>query len=274
MFPLPFVAPEYGNVILEQQLSSKLLAFSHLPTIIISLVFAIFLYRQTKKLSSLYLLLLVVTFSVWSYLDLVAWTGTARAIMFTWSVLDIYNMLFVILTYWFLYAFVKGTDVPLWQKLVSCVFLIPSVVYTVLSTNLNTFYNPTMYAYENDYVALYASSVGILFFFVIAVFTLVEYRKASAPTEKQKILLGGLGTGIFLSIFALSFLVTNLMLYLDIGTVEEAYNITVYALFGMPIFVGLLSYLIAKYQAFDLKVIKSIQYIFILVVLLFVTVFI
>lgn len=272
--PIPFTASIYGKTILASQISPKLIVFAHIPTTIVILVFAIFLYRKTHQVSTLYLLLIAVSFSIWAYCDLLAWTTDPNGIIFGWSVLDMFNVTFTFLTYWFLYAFIKGKDLPIWQKLASAAFLIPTFTYTLLSTNMNSFFGPTQEAQENQDIALYINLLNLLFLIIIVVFTFIEYRKTQDTVTKKKIFLGGLGTALFLSVFAFSFLVTNVLIYFNLGDPVYVYNATTYSLFGMPILMGFLGYLIAKYQAFDLKLLKSVGLILILMLLLFITIFI
>ena len=275
MFPLPFTATEYGTYIVEQVISTELLIWSHIPTAIIGIVFAFVLYRLTKKLSALYLLFLTVTFAIWSYLELITWGAPQEDIMFTWSVLDIFGILFTIFTYWFLYVFVKGTDVSFWQKLVSLTAIIPVYVYTYLGTNLNVYYNPEIIAIESNLTVNILLVEQFIFLFVIILFTLNESRKAQNASERNRIFLGGLGASLFLFIFAFSYLITNISLLFGINTVlNESYVAGVYALFGMPFLVGFMSYLIAKYQAFDLKLTNSICFILLLMLILLLSIFI
>lgn len=275
MFPLPFVgASPYSYSILAEQVSIKLVVFAHVPTAIIGLAFAIFLYRRTKQLSTFYLLLTAIAFSFWSYFGLLAWTGTAQTIMFGWSVLDMYNITFTTLSLWFFYAFVTNTDLPMKYKVGSSIFLLPVLGYTILSENMTEYVNNYQQAIESVYTPWYINSVNFFFLLVILVFTTVQYRKATDDTTRKRVFLGGIGTALCIATVAFSFLITNVLLYFNIGTSGAAYNAVLYALFGMPFLVGFLGYLIAKYQAFDIKLLKSVGLIIILQFLLFITIFI
>lgn len=275
--PLPFTMNEYIRGVLEAQTSIKLVVFAHVPTVIVSLALAIFLYKKTKQLSAFYLLLLTIMFALWSYGDFVSWTSNTQSVMFTWSLLDMFNALFSIFAYWFLYVFVRGKDLPTWQKLVSLIPVVPIYVYTTLSINFDTFFGPWGAALENEYTNLYSSTISVIFLILIILFSVVSYTTESDMVAKKKIALGGLGIASFLGIFGLTFLVTNIIFFLSPETSDAesfAYNISTYALFGMPTLTGFLAYLIAKYQAFDIKLLKTVGLIIILQLLLFITIFI
>jgi hypothetical protein len=274
MFPLPFTGPTYSLAnAFENQISQNTLLLAHIPTAVISLAFAIWLYHHTKKLSALYLLFITIAFSIWTYLDFAAWTGSAQTIMFSWSILDIFSTFFTILTYWFFYAFVKEEDVPFWQKLVSLCFLIPPIAYVLSSVNMTTFYNPQAISLENEMTRYYVPMVGVVFLCSVLTLAIIEYRKTTDITAKQKILWVTLATGLFLSIFLTAFLITNALLRFSTNLAQYAYNVSVYSLFGMPFLTGILTYLIVKYQAFNVTVIKSILYILICMAILFVNIF-
>lgn len=257
----------------QVQISYALLALAHIPTMVISLSFAIWLYWHTKKLSSFYLLLITIAFSLWTYFDYCAWTSGPRSIMFSWSVLDLFATFFTILTYWFFYSFIKEQDVPTWQKLVSACFIIPPVVYELSSFNMTEFLNTQSLALENQYTRYYVPGIGVVFLCAVIALAVIEYRKTTDTIAKQKILWSTLATGLFLSIFLLPILLSNLVLFLNIGLAQYAYNFIVYSLFSMPFLTGILAYLIVKYQAFNIKVIKSIVYILICMAILFVNIF-
>jgi hypothetical protein len=275
MFPLPFQFTAYSLASLKAQISIDSIVLSHIPTVVIPLAFAIFLYWHTKKISTLYLLFATIAFSLWTYFDLITWTsfGVQNSLMFSWSILDIFSTLFIVFAYWFFYSFIKGADLPLWQKLGSLCFLIPPLVYTALSINLSEFFNSYGVAIENDYTASYSVLISVIFLLAIIVITTAEYRKTQEATEKTKKLFAGFATGIFLSIFSISYAITNLLLFLSNGQNQEAYNVSIYALFSMPFLTGVLAYLVVKYEAFNIKVIKSIVYTLICMAILFVNIF-
>lgn len=274
MLPIPFTSNAYGQSVLENQISIDILFWAHVAPAFIAIVFSFFIYRQTRKLSAFYLLLSSIAFATWSYLDLVSWSADGADLMFAWSLLDMVSALFFIFTYWFLYTFIKERDVPLWQKVASILPLAYIAYYTIIGMNLGAFYQPEVIAFENDITALGMRILESLALVIMALFTLVCYTQTKDKSRKLRIMFGGVGTTLFLAIFSFVFLVTHLLIYYNIGSASEAYNISVYSLFGMPFLISFLGYLIAKYQAFDLKLTKTIGLIVLMMLLLLVNIFI
>lgn len=277
MFPLPFQLTAYEQILLAAQIPLKLLVFAHVPTAILAVTLGVFLYKKTKKLSAFYLMLLCLNFALWLYCDLLSWTSGSWSVMFAWSVLDVVNVASYITAYWFLYSFVRGYDIPLWQKVATACALVPTIVITVLSRNMDSFFTPTMIAVENDAVVSYNLYVRVFFLVLILGFTAYEYFKAADATNKKKIVLAGVGTAIFIFFLQLAELLTAYVLATNLwgwGENSYAYNFSVYGLFGIPLFLGLLGYLVVKYQAFDLKILKTVWLIIVLQLLLFITIFI
>jgi len=270
--PFAFLSP-YGWNVLVKEISTSFLIYSYTVPAIVAIAFGVFLFVKTKKMSSFYLFLICLCFSIYSILDLLAWTPTpAWGIqIFSWSILDLFCTSFFILSYWFLYAFIKERDLPYWQKIITGVALVPTLIITATSANLNSYSVPVISAIENLNVTRYLSWIHVLLIVLAALFTIKEYIKAEDRSIKNKIALAG--TGVFIFLFTFNAVVqlidfvmqTNLF---GLGATAYIYNIDSYSLFGMPILLVFLGYLIAKYQAFDVKLIKSSTISLIIMVLL------
>ncbi|MDD5152995.1 MAG: hypothetical protein PHS95_03365, partial [Candidatus Pacebacteria bacterium] len=80
----------------------------------------------------------------------------------------------------------------------------------------------------------------------------------------------------FLFTFFFSYAIVNFVIAINLWNLASTsyiYNLSPYAVLGMPILLAFLGYLIAKYQAFDIRLIKSIVLIVTLMILLFVGLF-
>jgi hypothetical protein len=274
MFPLPFTATEYGAAIVAEVVSIELMLWTLVAPAVIGVIFSIFIYQTTRKVSALYLLLASIVFACWSYFDFITWGAPAKAIMFSWSLLDIFSTLFCILGFWFLYAFVTKKDVPFGLKLISLVAFIPPAIYTLMSWNMSTYSNAYIEALENDLTANLAIVIQSLIMLSAILFSAHMYKKSTNSKEKTKIALAGLGVFLFIFFFVISYTIVNLLLQYTVLSSITIYSFEFYSLLGMPFLVGFLGYLIAKYEAFDMKLTKSIGLIVILMFLLFVNIFI
>ena len=263
-------------MVVVNQISVSFLVYSLTIPALIAPAFGVFLYLKTKKLSSFYLLLLCIVFSTYAILDLGSWFPNPAISLGTWSVLDIFSTSFFILSFWFLYTFVKERDLPMWLKVLTASALVPTLVITASSINLNLFFGPSVSGLENQSVTNYNSILDFFFIFVVMVFSAVEYFKAKDPLSKKKMALSGIGIVVFLFVFCIVLTISNFIIainFLGLGANAYVYTIDLYSLFGMPIFLTFLGYLIAKYQVFDIKLIKSVAYMVALMVLLFVGLF-
>src|SRR6185369_2029477 len=59
--------------------------------------------------------------------------------MTAWSLLDITSILFFCFAYYFLYTFVMGKDLPLWQKIALVALMLPTAIATVLGLTLDQY---------------------------------------------------------------------------------------------------------------------------------------
>jgi signal transduction histidine kinase len=172
--------------------------------------------------------------------------------MFTWSLLDIISLIFFFFSYYFLYTFVKEKDLPLWQKVVAFGILLPPIYWTLMGVNINTFYTPYCEAIENEAVSQYDSYAQLTFLIAIVIFAVYEFFKAKTKELRSKISLATIGVILFLFTFFFAAFLADFFVTRAIW--EHAYNVEIYGLFGMPIMLAYLGYLIVRYKAFDVRV--------------------
>ena len=257
-------------------ISIYFLAYADIGAAVLAIAFGTFLFIKAKRLSSFYLFLLCTIFAIYSFGDFATWILSEDLGMSVWSVLDVLSVSFFILSFWFLYTFVKERDLPMWLKVLTASALIPTLVVTALSINLNTWVVPSGMAIDNAVVANYHSCLYGFFILLTIIFTIIEYRKALDTVNKKKIALAGIGVATFLFAYFFVYAIVNFVIAINLWNLAltgYAYIISPYALFGMPILLAFLGYLIAKYQAFDVRLIKSIAYMIVLMVLLFIGLF-
>ncbi|KND48967.1 MAG: two-component system, NarL family, sensor histidine kinase BarA [Parcubacteria bacterium C7867-005] len=252
---------------LVDQISVGLLVYSHIPTALIALVFGIFLFSKTKNKSSFAILILSICFALWGFLDLGAWFAFlgSKITMFTWSLLNLLSLLFFSFSYYFIYTFIKRKDLPLWQKVVGFTLLLPTLWGIFTGANLTGFDMTICEAYESDFYNGYATYLQFAFVALIAVFSIKEYINTKDGVLRKKILLASVGILLFLSNFFLTGILVGFIY--SFGLWEYAYNAEIYGLFGMPVFLIFLGYLIVKYHEFNLKIFTAQAFIIALITL-------
>ena len=235
--------------VLSQTLPLSLVYYSHIPTTIIPLLLSLFVFIRNRGLASKILLVIGVVFSLWSVFDLVTWTSfDTRKTMLSWSLLGLTYDLIYVLSLYFWYVFVDKKDISFRMKIVFGVLLFPVLFLTPTIFNLEGFRVASCEAIEGFWFTNYYHLLGgvvLLWIFVLAIH---RYRRAIGHEEKQQIFLFSLGIELFLAAFFLAGYISSLL---------DNFLILIYGLFGMPIFMGFLAYLIVRYQAFNIKVIAT-----------------
>ncbi len=227
----------------------SLIYYSHIPTTIVALFMGVFVFLKSgKTLSSRLLLTISLLFAWWAISDLILWTNfDTRLTMFFWAPLGMISMLILAFALYFTYVFFDGKDISFAKKLAIFSPIIPAVLLTPTVLNLNVFNDFSCEAVENEWFVNYYNLFGLLVIVWIAVLSIVRYRKADSQSRRQ-IAYFALGIELFL----FSFFVTGY-----VASILGDFNIVIYGLFGMPIFMAFLAYLIVRYKAFDIKLLGT-----------------
>jgi signal transduction histidine kinase len=226
-----------------------LIYYSHIPAAIISLVVGFFVYFNNKKaLIGRLLLALSLVFSLWLFFDLILWISfNSKLTMTLWAPLGILDILFFIISLYFIYVFIDKKDISLNKKILITLLFLPIVIFAPTKFNLPKFDIINCEATENSIYANYTFFLEILFAFWIIILSIHRYSKADMNFRKQIFLLAS-GISLFLlSFFTSSYIATSL----------DNFRLEQYGLFGMVIFMAFLAYLIVKFKAFNVKLIAS-----------------
>lgn len=227
----------------------RLVYYSHLPTIIVALAMGVFVFLSNKGLMGKLLLAITGVFSVWSILDLFAWISyDTGIIMFVWALLGIFDMLIFSFSLYFSYVFLDKKDISSWKKLIIFIPIIPIIILTATQFDLKGFNAVMCEAVENFWFFTYYHFFGLFILLWIIILAFAPYRKASTRNEKMQVILFSLGMECFLISFFFAGYLASLL---------DNYNIGIYGLFGMPIFIGFLSLLIVRYKAFNVRLLGA-----------------
>lgn len=249
-----FIHVQYCYTYLIDQIPVGLLLYSHIPAALIAILFSGYVLMNAKDISSATLFVTCAAFLVWCLLDLVSWfafLGSAN-VMFAWSLLDAFGLLMFFCAYYFLYSFITGHDLPLWQKITGVLLILPTLGWTFFGMNLTYYDANACAAIENDMIVRYPYFVEAVFILAALVLSVSQYRKEIERQLKKKILLVSSGVIMFLTFFFSATLLVNILATGDASL--YVYNYEIYGLFGMPVLLIYLGYLIVRYKSFDLKV--------------------
>lgn len=232
-----------------------LLYYSHIPAIIISLLFGVFVLLNAKeRLLAKVFFFLSLMFALWSVLDLYTWLGlNTSVIMFTWALIGLVEVMFFVLGLYFMYVFAKKKDAPFVYKVAIAILLLPLIVMIPMKLNLSGFSLDECYSLESNVSLYYKYFIQLLSAGVLTVFSLVQIKKAKKGERTQLTLLL-IGMLLFLLSFFSAVFVSGYLA--DTGLVS-GYGFEIYGLFGTIVFMGFLAYIIVTFEAFSLKLIGA-----------------
>lgn len=237
-----------------------LISYSHALPAAITLLIGFFVYIQNRKLLIADILFsLSITFSLWVLADFLIWTNYDHAsfIMAAWAPLEIFDTLLFVLTFYFIYVFIKERDVPMAWKGLAALALSPVLLLVPAGLSVSGYDLQECIAIDNTFYQNYVTALKL--FIAGAAVVLIAYSFVKEKAKRSQIVLLGVGISIFLYSRVISS-------YISSQTVDYRYEL--YGLFGIAAFVGILAYLIVKYQAFNIKLIAAQALVVTLVVLI------
>ncbi|MBP6868846.1 MAG: HAMP domain-containing histidine kinase [Candidatus Pacebacteria bacterium] len=235
--------------VLDPSIAPAFMYYSYVPIIIISLLFALFIFFASKKtLASKILLWATVLFAVSLSSEILLWiSAPVHLIHFIWGNLSVLHILFVYLLGYFTYTFIAEKDLSLRAKWIWAALALPPILLTPSPLNLSAFDMTNCESLQ-----------GILWFYIYGLDTLVGAsllyfgvkfsRSCVSASQKRKSLLLSLATALCLLIYVSSY---------AIGDATLIYDINLLGPIGMVLFLGSLTYLIVAYRAFNVKVISA-----------------
>jgi signal transduction histidine kinase len=240
---------ETCTIFLRENSLISLIYYSHVPTAALSLLIGFFVYLKNRSsLASFLLFILLLSFSCWSILDLVTWTSVdSRATSFSWAIMYLFEGLIFFVSLLFVYAFTGKGEISNTKKTIIGLLFLPFVILTPTAYNVGSFNAMNCEAVQGEYVYYYLYFIEVLILLWILGILIKSYFRVVGALRKQ-ILLFGLGIVFFIIAFSWA----NIF-----GNITTDWKITQYGLFGMPVFVGFLAYLIVKYNAFNIKLIQA-----------------
>jgi signal transduction histidine kinase len=229
----------------------RILYYAFIPSIAISIFMGFFVFLKANKTSlSTLFLLICVSFSFYTINDLLTWVGNGQYVMLAWSYTILFYDLLFILFFIFFEIFVSKKGSVVAKRLWPILFFLPIAV--VLPTNYYLEYVDitTCNVFENHSILIYDYCFTAFISLWILIRGLTEYYKTKDASLKKKIAILIFGISSFLVPF---FLFSALASYNNYAGKAVAYDLEPYGLLGIPIFLGTIAYMIAKYRLFGIK---------------------
>jgi len=230
---------------------SPLIYYSHLFPALLSILFGLFVFFSNRNGAlNRMLLALSVTFFTWCLVDLMLWaTERVDYIMFAWASLIYLDVLIYLLTYVFVFYYLFRKELPVSNTAFLFAFFLPIIFLAPTPLNLVgfDFTNCEREAIEGP-LWLYAYFVELVMVGLIIIAGIKSVWKVSDKTQISKNILITIGSLLFLLAFSFG----NIF-----GSFALDWSIAQYGLFGMPVFIGVLTYLVAKHGAFNTNILPT-----------------
>ncbi|MBI5457228.1 HAMP domain-containing histidine kinase [Candidatus Kaiserbacteria bacterium] len=226
-----------------------LLYYSHLIAILAAVVFGSILLPQVRGSLPVKLFLSTIFFfSLWTIIDIPLWALNLPDVdLFLWSLQVLAEMFVYMSAFYFAYTFIFQKDLQFLPKVGLVILLAPIIV--LLPTNyLFTGVDLSTCVISENSLLNFVFTYGIEIFLSLLILIVSYEGIVREPRRKMEIAL--FTTGIL--IFLLAFSSGNI-----IGSWTENWNVAQAGLFGMPVFIALLTYTVVKFKAFNIKLIAT-----------------
>jgi len=209
------------------------------------LLFVLFKNVETRKKSPL-LLIAMALFIVWAMIDVYLWaTNKSYLSIFWWSIQILVEPIIYILSAGVMYNFLREKIPSFKYFFLGFIVLLPLIIF--LPTDL-TLYEVNLFdciASESSWIIYYTYFIEILSVLLILLISVYAiYFKKNTVRKNSESILFMLG----LIAFLIAFTSGNV-----IGSLTEDWVTAQYGLFGLPVFIGVLGYLIVKFKTYSLN---------------------
>lgn len=225
-----------------------LLYYSHFLAGVAALIFgSVLLTKAGKSLTARTFAGIIGFFVVWCALDVLLWASNdPGVVLFYWGLQIVLEMLLYTAAFYFAYLFITGRDLSFALKTLLVIAVLPIIFLLPTSFLLPAIDISYCDATETSFVIFYTYAVQVFLSLCILFVGFKAIRQETVHRKEVVIFLAGI------MIFLLAFSSGNI-----IGSITEDWELAQYGLFGMPIFIALLSHLVVKYRAFNLKVLGA-----------------
>lgn len=229
--------------------------YSHIPSALISLVIGLLILLKNRTLLGKILFSISVLFSIWVVSSLITWTSTSSLnYMFFWSLFGLVTASIFILSIYFSHVFLFKKDVSVMVKYFFTVLTLPVFLYTPTVYNLNSFDAVWCVPNENTPFLTYYYSFGAIAVMSVLYLLYKKIRQSENKAVIKEAVVFTTGILLFIAMFLFTGFFASYLT--DVG-ITATYDLELYGLFGMVIFMAFLGYLIVKFKAFNIKLIGA-----------------
>lgn len=221
--------------------------YSHIPAMVIALIFGSIVFRKMNDSGvGGWLLTSAILFFIWGFADLLLWaTNDPRVVLFFWSIQVLIEPLIFMATLFMSYSFFFKKQVPFKWLLLTLLTIVPLILYFPTNHTLIGVTLSDCNAIEGFFAHYYTYFTESIYIIGILVCASIAVRKSFNIDRKSEIKYFTIGAILFLLFFSSLNIV---------GSFTDDWTIAQIGLVGMPIFIGFLSYLIVRFKTFNIKI--------------------
>jgi signal transduction histidine kinase len=238
----------YSSII-AIQVAPPLLLYSYIPAIIVALTLSIIIFKHNKQDNSAKsFLFFSIFYSLWVINAVLQWILIPNyAIFFAWHLNAFFEISFYLSAVFLLISFVNKGNIHSYLKYGSILLLLVIIGLTPTVLNISS------YDYENcegilgiiwNYIYIFEFLISLF----IIIYGIFKASNINNKLRKKEILLFSIPLFFFITLFTLSNISSGFL---------SDYSFELFGPIGMVIFISFISYLIVKYQSFDVKLIAT-----------------
>lgn len=236
--------------IFDFSIAPALLFYAYIPAIALALLLGVFVYKSDSKFRLPNNLFFLTTLFFIAYLinDIVQWIAVPVPVVhFSWQLILLIKSLLLLTCFYFVYTFVEKRDMTTLMKISLTVLFLPVTV--LLPTNLNiASFNLSLCQSNSGVFYYYIYSLEGVLLLLIAIQFIRHFKNVHSRKEKTETLSVSAGAIAFI----LFLLATDF-----IGEYTGSFEILMIAPLGMLIFLGLIAFIIVRYNTFNAKLLGA-----------------
>ncbi len=250
------------SIFLQEFANSGVLSiayYSHLVPVAIALFLGFYgLIKAKFSVISTVFCLFTVSFSLWLLGDMVTWTTPHyQPIIFFWSWLDYSNVVFFALGVYFFGVLARG-KISVLEKVIILLVSAPVFILSITGNSVTEFYQPACEVLEDDKITSYKLFAEIAYVLMILFSFVMAWLKSDRPKRIQ--------ITVVMSAILLFFAVFSSTEYL--ATITDIYEINLYGLFVLPIFLIVMVFAITNLGVFKIRFLGTQLLVYTLIIMI------
>lgn len=232
-------------------------SYSHLLPAGILLAMGVYILSKDRKILNFSFFIFVAYLCAWLIGDWVTWNFNNYFTVNTlWSLLDYFDICMFLGALYFYTVFINGRDISNKYKLIITALTLYPLYLVLTGQSILGFDHTYCESIEDVYLTYYRFFVEILTILSIAIIALFEWRRGLVVVDKKSFVIVTVSMLGFLSTFAVSGYLSS---------VTYIYEIQLYGMFALPVFIVFMVFAINRYDVFELKYFNQMMLAWILV---------